>query len=94
MKCANIFLFENGNKIKIGDLNVSKVVKNRMANTQTGFSNNLLKNNAVIFIFNLFLYTFKNLKVLLILLLLKYGMKKLMIKNLIFGVIFIFFKIL
>ena len=35
LKCANIFLMKNG-QIKIGDLNVSKLAKNNMAQTQTG----------------------------------------------------------
>ena len=35
IKCANIFLFKN-NLVKIGDLNVSKIIKNNLHNTQTG----------------------------------------------------------
>jgi NIMA (never in mitosis gene a)-related kinase len=35
MKSANIFLFKSG-AAKLGDLNVSKVAKNGMLNTQTG----------------------------------------------------------
>jgi NIMA (never in mitosis gene a)-related kinase 1/4/5 len=35
LKCANIFLLKNGT-LKLGDLNVSKVVKMQMAYTQTG----------------------------------------------------------
>ena len=35
LKCANIFLMKNG-LLKIGDLNVSKVAKNNLAQTQTG----------------------------------------------------------
>ena len=35
LKCANIFLMKNG-ILKIGDLNVSKLAKNNMAQTQTG----------------------------------------------------------
>ena len=35
LKCANIFLGAN-NQIKLGDLNVSKILKYNMAHTQTG----------------------------------------------------------
>ena len=35
LKCANIFLTKNGT-IKLGDMNVSKIVKMGMCNTQTG----------------------------------------------------------
>lgn len=35
IKCANVFLTKDG-KIKLGDLNVSKVVKKGMLHTQTG----------------------------------------------------------
>ena len=35
IKCANIFLMKNGN-LKLGDLNVSKIVKMGMCSTQTG----------------------------------------------------------
>jgi NIMA (never in mitosis gene a)-related kinase len=35
LKCANIFLMKNG-MLKLGDLNVSKVVKMQLAYTQTG----------------------------------------------------------
>ena len=35
LKCANIFLMKNGT-LKLGDLNVSKIVKMGMAQTQTG----------------------------------------------------------
>jgi NIMA (never in mitosis gene a)-related kinase len=35
MKCANIFCLKDGT-IKLGDLNVSKVVKNGLLRTQTG----------------------------------------------------------
>ena len=35
LKCANIFLMKNGT-LKLGDLNVSKVVKMQLAYTQTG----------------------------------------------------------
>lgn len=35
LKCANIFLGAN-NKVKLGDLNVSKIVKRDLAYTQTG----------------------------------------------------------
>jgi len=35
LKCANIFLLKNGN-LKLGDLNVSKIVKMGMCSTQTG----------------------------------------------------------
>ena len=35
IKCANIFLFKNGS-VKLGDLNVSKVVKMGLVYTQTG----------------------------------------------------------
>lgn len=35
LKCANIFLLKSGN-LKLGDLNVSKIVKSQMAHTQTG----------------------------------------------------------
>ena len=35
IKCANIFLFKN-DIVKIGDLNVSKIMKNNLHNTQTG----------------------------------------------------------
>lgn len=33
LKGANVFLSENGNSIKLGDLNVSKVTKSDMAYT-------------------------------------------------------------
>ena len=33
LKSANIFLSEDGSVIKLGDLNVSKVVKNDLAKT-------------------------------------------------------------
>lgn len=36
LKGANIFLTENGNAIKLGDLNVSKVAKSNYVKTQTG----------------------------------------------------------
>ena len=36
MKTANVFLSDNGKTIKLGDLNVSKVVGNQFASTQTG----------------------------------------------------------
>ena len=35
LKCANIFLTKNGT-LKLGDLNVSKIVKMGMCSTQTG----------------------------------------------------------
>ena len=35
LKCANIFLMKNGS-VKLGDLNVSKIVKMGMCSTQTG----------------------------------------------------------
>lgn len=35
LKCANIFLLKNG-QLKLGDLNVSKIVKMGLAHTQTG----------------------------------------------------------
>jgi NIMA (never in mitosis gene a)-related kinase len=35
MKSANVFLFKNGSA-KLGDLNVSKVAKNKLLHTQTG----------------------------------------------------------
>ena len=35
LKCANIFISEDGT-YKLGDLNVSKVLKKEMAETQTG----------------------------------------------------------
>lgn len=35
MQCANIFLFKDG-RVKIGDMNVSKVIKEAMCQTQTG----------------------------------------------------------
>jgi NIMA (never in mitosis gene a)-related kinase len=35
MKSANVFLFLDG-KVKIGDMNVSKVIKNDLCLTQTG----------------------------------------------------------
>lgn len=35
MKSANIFLFKDGSA-KLGDLNVSKVAKNKLLHTQTG----------------------------------------------------------
>ena len=35
LKCANIFISADG-KYKLGDLNVSKVLKKQMAYTQTG----------------------------------------------------------
>jgi len=35
LKCANIFLLKNGT-VKLGDLNVSKIVKMGMCSTQTG----------------------------------------------------------
>jgi NIMA (never in mitosis gene a)-related kinase len=35
LKCANIFIDSNGN-YKLGDLNVSKVLKSALAHTQTG----------------------------------------------------------
>ena len=35
LKCANIFLLKNGT-LKLGDLNVSKIVKMGLAHTQTG----------------------------------------------------------
>lgn len=35
LKCANIFITGDG-KYKLGDLNVSKVLKKDMASTQTG----------------------------------------------------------
>jgi NIMA (never in mitosis gene a)-related kinase len=35
LKSANVFLFKNG-KVKIGDMNVSKVLKNNLCLTQTG----------------------------------------------------------
>ncbi len=33
LKSANIFLSEDGTSIKLGDLNVSKVIKNNLAKT-------------------------------------------------------------
>jgi NIMA (never in mitosis gene a)-related kinase len=36
IKSANIFLSKNENYIKLGDLNLSKVVKNKLTKTQTG----------------------------------------------------------
>jgi len=33
LKCANVFISDNGKSIKIGDLNVSKVAKNSFART-------------------------------------------------------------
>ena len=35
LKSANVFLFKDG-KVKIGDMNVSKVLKNSLCLTQTG----------------------------------------------------------
>jgi NIMA (never in mitosis gene a)-related kinase len=35
LKCANVFLFKNGNA-KLGDLNVSKIAKKGLLYTQTG----------------------------------------------------------
>jgi NIMA (never in mitosis gene a)-related kinase len=35
LKCANVFITKDG-KYKLGDLNVSKVLKKDMANTQIG----------------------------------------------------------
>ena len=35
IKCANIFIDRNGT-YKLGDMNVSKVAKDRLAHTQTG----------------------------------------------------------
>ena len=36
LKCANVFLSKDEKLVKLGDLNVSKVVKNSLAHTQTG----------------------------------------------------------
>jgi len=36
MKAANIFICEGQKKIKLGDMNVSKIVKNYFTTTQTG----------------------------------------------------------
>lgn len=36
LKCANIFLMKDEETVKLGDLNVSKVQKSRLAKTQTG----------------------------------------------------------
>jgi NIMA (never in mitosis gene a)-related kinase len=35
MKSANVFLFKDG-KVKLGDMNVSKVLRDRLCFTQTG----------------------------------------------------------
>lgn len=36
LKCANIFISKDGRTAKLGDLNVSKVAKAGLVNTQTG----------------------------------------------------------
>lgn len=36
LKCANVFVVGDGNLVKLGDLNVSKVAKNNLVYTQTG----------------------------------------------------------
>ena len=36
LKCANVFVSENDECVKLGDLNVSKVAKNNLVYTQTG----------------------------------------------------------
>ena len=36
IKSANIFLTKNNQEVKLGDMNVSIISKNGMANTQTG----------------------------------------------------------
>ena len=35
IKCANIFMFKSG-RVKIGDMNVSKIIKGHLCSTQTG----------------------------------------------------------
>ena len=35
IKSANIFLYDN-NRVKLGDLNVAKIIKGQLHNTQTG----------------------------------------------------------
>lgn len=36
IKSANLFLSEDGKNIKLGDLNIAKIVKNDLASTQIG----------------------------------------------------------
>lgn len=38
IQLANVFMFKNG-KVKLGDMNVSKVIKNNLCLTQTGTPN-------------------------------------------------------
>ena len=36
LKCANVFISSDAKTVQIGDMNVSKIAKSRLANTQTG----------------------------------------------------------